>query len=131
MARHDSIADFLTCLRNASAAGHRSVEFQSSKFVVKILEILERERFISAYEVLEREGKKFVSVKIRYEDSEPIITHIERVSKCSRRVYLSKDKMERVLGGIGIGIISTSLGLLTSEEARAKGVGGEFVCKVW
>lgn len=128
----DPIADMLTRIRNASRARHSYVEMPSSKMKVQIAEILKKEAFIEDYQIIESKPFNILRLKLRYtEDKQPIIKGIRRISKPGLRVYVKKDEIPRVLGGLGIAIISTSKGLLTDREARAKGLGGEVICYVW
>ncbi len=132
MSMTDPIADLLTRLRNALLAGHESVEIPHSKRLEEILGIFRDEGYIAAYE--KREGKPFSTlvVALRYDnDRRPVIQTMRRVSKPGRRVYTGKDEIPKVLGGMGINIVSTSRGIMTGSKARALGVGGEILCEVY
>jgi len=129
----DPIADFLTRIRNANMVYKESVEAPSSKLKEIIAEVLTKEGYIKGYRIKVREGKKFIEVYLKYSPGrgERVITHLERVSRPGRRVYVSKDEIPRVRSGLGICILSTSKGILTGKEARRLGVGGEVLCYVW
>ncbi len=132
MSMTDPIADLLTRLRNALLAGHESVEIPQSKRLEEILRILREEGYIAAFE--KREGEPFATlvVALRYDGNRrPVIQTMRRVSKPGRRVYSGKDEIPRVLGGMGINIVSTSRGIMTGSKARALGVGGEILCEVY
>lgn len=127
----DPIADFLTAIRNANRARKAEVSTPSSKLKVEIARILKEEGFIAEYEVTPDEKQGRIRVVLRYNGRENIMQHIERVSKPGRRIYVGKDDIERVLGGLGIAILSTPRGVLTDRAARRAGVGGELLAKVY
>ena len=135
MSMTDPIADLLTRIRNGIQARHDRIEIPSSKLKVEIARILKSEGFISNYKQLEAtDGNKQGSLRIflKYsEDGEPVIHGIERVSRPGRRVYRNKQEIPRVLGGLGLAIVSTSKGVLSGTEAVKSGVGGEVLCQVW
>ncbi len=126
----DPIADMLLRIRNAQTAGLEKVELQSSKVKTEIARILKKEGYILDYAV---EGgiKKTLVLYIKYVNGEPAITGLRRKSKSGLRVYTRFDKIPKVLGGMGISILSTSGGLLTDKEARKQKLGGEIICVVW
>lgn len=128
----DPIADMLTRIRNASSAKHKSVEVPASKIKKDIAEILLSEGFIDSYE-LEDDGKQgILKIDLKYgQNEERIISGIKRISKPGLRVYVKANELPKVLGGLGIAIISTSKGVLTDKEARNQEVGGEVICYVW
>ncbi len=132
MTMTDPVADMLTRLRNANSAYHDTVAMPHSKIKVHIAEILEQEGYISGWQVQDAEvGKKLV-VTLKYGPTrERSIAGLKRVSKPGLRVYARKDNLPRVLGGLGVAIISTSGGLLTDKQANKKGVGGEVLAYVW
>lgn len=131
MVMTDPIADMLTRIRNAVQARHESLDMPSSKMKVEIAEILKNEGFIREYKV-EGDTKKVLSITLKYgRDNERVISGIKRISKPGLRVYAKVDSVPRVLNGLGIAIISTSQGLMTDKQARAKQVGGEVVAYVW
>jgi small subunit ribosomal protein S8 len=132
MTMTDPIADMLARLRNANSAYHDTVLMPSSTIKVRIAEILQREGYIAGWNVEDAEvGKKLV-VSLKYGPTrERSIAGIKRVSKPGLRVYAKKDNLPRVLGGLGIAIISTSAGLMTDKQANQRGVGGEVLAYVW
>ena len=132
MSMTDPIADMLTRLRNANMAYHDSVSMPSSKIKVGIAEILKSEGYIARYEVGDAEVGKTLTLTLKYGPArERSIAGLRRVSKPGLRVYAKGQQMPRVLGGLGIAIISTSGGLLTNQRAQKKNVGGEVLAYVW
>ncbi|MBI1386868.1 MAG: 30S ribosomal protein S8 [bacterium] len=128
----DPIADLLTRIRNANTAGKEKVEIPSSKMKTAIVELMKREGYIRNYRVVEENGKPVIRVYLKYgPKGERIITKLHRVSRPSVRRYAGKDKLPRVIGGLGVSIISTPRGLMTDREARKQGIGGEIVCNIW
>ena len=130
----DPIADMLTRIRNANTAMHDSVRMPSSKLKVALAKILVREGYISDFSVKANEGKPGSTLEIAMKYSEArarTISGIQRVSKPGLRVYTQADHLPRVLGGMGVAVLSTSHGLLTDREARKRRVGGEVLCYVW
>lgn len=128
----DPIADFLTAIRNANMARHIEVSQPASKIKVEIARILKEEGYIGDYEVQPDDKQGRIKVTMRYtETRERIIQHIERVSKPGRRIYVGKSDIERVLGGLGVAILSTPRGVLTDRAAKRAGVGGELLAKVY
>lgn len=128
----DSIGDMLTRIRNASRAYHEWVEMPSSNVKREIAQILKKEGFIEDFQVVKQGPFEKLRIKLKYgPDKKRAITGVKRVSKPGLRVYVKKDEIPQVLGGIGIAIISTSKGMLTDSEARKQGVGGEVICYVW
>jgi len=135
----DPIADFLTAIRNANKARHEDVIVPSSKVKVQIARILKEEGYIENFEVLEGEAGKAgagtqgkLKLSLRYEGGrERVIHHIERVSKPGRRIYVGKADIARVLGGLGVAILTTPRGVLTDRSAVRAGVGGELIAKVY
>ena len=129
----DPIADLLTRIRNANALSKAKVEVPSSNLKEAITRVLQREGFIKGHRVITAGGKKrILQIYLKYSENEDrIITHLERVSKPGKRRYVGKDEIPRVLNGLGICILSTPRGILTGEEARKTGVGGEILCNVW
>lgn len=131
MSMHDPIADLFTRIRNASLARHRYTEVRFSKMKESILSILKQEGFIESYAVL-TEGLPVIRVYLRYNAKrEPLIQTIQRVSSPGRRIYVGHEKIPKVLGGLGIAILSTSKGMRSSKIARREGLGGELIGKVW
>lgn len=128
----DPIADMLTRLRNASKARHSAVEMPSSKMKVMVAQILKDENFIENYQVIDSKPVSILRIEMRYtENRQQAIKGIRRISKPGLRVFVKRDEVPRVLGGLGIAIISTSKGLMTDREARKLGLGGEVICYVW
>jgi len=127
----DQIADYLTRIRNAGAAGHRSVEIPFSKVKFNISELLVDQGFIEKYEKIEDGVQGAIRVYLKYYNRKPVIKKITRVSKPGRRVYTNVDTMPRVNNGLGISIISTSKGIMTGKQAKKFNVGGEVICTVW
>ena len=128
----DPIADFLTAIRNANHARHQEVTVPSSKLKVAIARILKEEGYISDYEVQNDSKQGMLKIVMRYVNGrESVIQHLERVSKPGRRIYVGKSDIDRVLGGLGIAILSTPRGVLTDRDARRAGVGGELLVKVY
>jgi small subunit ribosomal protein S8 len=128
----DPIADLLTRIRNAQRANHEQVEIPASKLKLEIVRILAEERFIKGYQQVADDKQGTIRVQLKYGSRrEPVITNLKRVSKPGLRVYKNSDELKRVLGGMGIAIISTSKGVLTDSQARKAHVGGEVLCEVW
>jgi small subunit ribosomal protein S8 len=128
----DPIADFLTRLRNAALARHDRVSVPGSKLKVRIAEILKNEGFITAYAVAENGPRNDLEVTLKYDDEgNPVISGLRRISKPGLRIYVSKDRIPRVLNGLGISILTTSRGVMTDRDARKENVGGEVICSVW
>jgi small subunit ribosomal protein S8 len=130
----DPVADMLTRIRNANKALHDRAEMPNSKLKVEIARILKEEGYIRDFHVAESEDRphKTLVIELKYGRSrERILTDLKRVSKPGRRVYAGKDRRQRVLGGMGIAIMSTSRGVVTSRTAEAEGIGGEVICYVW
>ena len=132
MTMTDPIADMLTRIRNANIAGHATVDIPASKIKKNIAEILVKEGYIKGYEIVEGETQDTIRVAMKYgPDKAKVITGIKKISKPGLKVYAKADEVPKVLGGLGIAIISTSSGLITDKEARKLGVGGEVICYVW
>ncbi|HEY9710655.1 MAG TPA: 30S ribosomal protein S8 [Oculatellaceae cyanobacterium] len=133
MAANDTIADMLTRIRNACLVKHQTTNIPSTKMTRSIAKVLKDEGFITDYEETGEGVKKYLVVALKYKgkNRQPIITAMKRVSKPGLRVYSNCKELPRVLGGIGIAIISTSSGIMTDREARRQGVGGEVLCYVW
>ncbi len=133
MAMTDPIADMLTRIRNANTAKHDTVDVPASKIKLAIAEILLKEGYIKSYDVVEDGTFKTIKITLKYgaDKSEKIITGLKRISKPGLRVYAGKDELPRVLGGLGIAIISTNKGIVTDKEARKLQVGGEVLAFVW
>ena len=132
MSMTDPVADMLTRIRNANTAGHAEVDVPASKIKKNIAEILLKEGYIKGFEVVETEPQDVIKIEMKYgAGKQRVISGIKRISKPGLKVYAKKDEVPKVLGGLGIAIISTSSGLITDKQARELGVGGEVVCYVW
>jgi small subunit ribosomal protein S8 len=134
MTMTDPIADMLTRIRNANVAMHDDVMMPSSKLKESLAEVLQKEGYIQSFRVDQEEGKpsKTLIIDMKYSEArERVITGIRRVSKPGLRVYTKADAVPRVLGGLGVAVVSTSKGLLTDREARRQRIGGEVLCYVW
>ncbi|MCL6516882.1 MULTISPECIES: 30S ribosomal protein S8 [Alicyclobacillus] len=132
MTMTDPIADMLTRIRNANLVGHDKVEIPGSKMKRAIAEILKREGFIRDAEFIPDDKQGIIRVFLKYgKGQERVITGLKRISKPGLRVYVDHENIPRVLGGLGIAILSTSKGVMTDKEARKLGVGGEVICYVW
>jgi small subunit ribosomal protein S8 len=128
----DPIADMLTRIRNANKALHEEARMPSSKMKAEIAKLLKEEGYIKDYRVESGDSFDILVVELKYGRSrERILTDVKRISKPGRRVYARKDRLPRVLGGMGTAILSTSTGLVTSRVAEKEGIGGEVVCFVW
>ncbi|KYC41302.1 30S ribosomal protein S8 [Scytonema hofmannii PCC 7110] len=133
MAVNDTIADMLTRIRNANMARHQTTHVPSTKMTRNIAKVLREEGFISDFEEVGEGVKRELTISLKYKgkNRQPLITSLKRVSKPGLRVYSNKKELPRVLGGIGIAIISTSSGIMTDREARRQNLGGEVLCYVW
>lgn len=133
MTMSDPIADMLTRIRNANTAKHDTVDVPSSKMKLAIADILLNEGYIKKYEIVEDGGFSTIRITLKYgkDKNERIITGLKRISKPGLRVYANKEELPKVLGGLGIAIISTNQGVVTDKAARQLGVGGEVLAFVW
>tara|TARA_B100000965_G_C19385294_1_gene666482 strand:+ start:223 stop:621 length:399 start_codon:yes stop_codon:yes gene_type:complete len=132
MTMTDPIADMLTRVRNANLVKHESVDIPASNLKKSIANILLEEGFIKGFDVIEDGKQGLIRVQMKYGPSkERVITGIKKITKPGLRVYAKRDEIPKVLGGLGIAIISTSSGVITDKEARKLGVGGEVICYVW
>ena len=133
MTMSDPIADMLTRIRNANTAKHDTVDVPASKMKIAIAGILLDEGYISAYDIVEDGNFKTIHITMKYgkDKNDKIITGLKRISKPGLRVYAGKDELPKVLGGLGIAIISTNHGIITDKEARKLQVGGEVLAFVW
>lgn len=128
----DPIADMLTRIRNANMVSHATVEVPASKLKVQLAKLLKEEGFISDYEVKEDGKFKVISITLKYESNgKPVITKLQRISKPGLRHYSKAKNLQKVLGGMGVAIVSTPKGLLTDRKARKENVGGEVLCYVY
>ena len=133
MTMSDPIADMLTRIRNANTAKHDTVDVPASKMKVAIADILVKEGFINGYKMVDVGNFKDIQISLKYGKDKNVkaITGIKRISKPGLRVYAGSEEMPKVLGGLGIAIVSTNLGVMTDKEARKQHVGGEVLCYVW
>ena len=128
----DPVADMLTRIRNGNLAKHSSVEMPHSKLKERLAQLLKSEGYISEFSVKEVGKFKILRVDLKYEENgTPIITNLKRVSKPGLRIYNKSNRIPKVLGGLGVAIVSTSKGLLSDRRARKENVGGEVLCYVW
>ncbi len=133
MSMSDPIADMLTRIRNANTAKHDTVDIPASKMKLAIADILLKEGYVKAVDVIEEGNFKTIKITLKYgaDKNEKILTGLKRISKPGLRVYASKDELPKVLGGLGTAIISTNKGVLTDKEARKENVGGEVLAFIW
>ena len=132
MSMTDPIADMLARIRNASTAFHDEVEIPASKIKENIARILADEGFVDSFEIANGQGHPTIKIRLRYtEERERVISGIRRISKPGRRVYRGASELPRVLGGLGVAIVSTSQGVMTDKQARQARVGGEILAYVW
>ncbi len=127
----DPIADMLTRLRNAGAAGHKWVDMPVSKAKIEIAELLKRNHFVHDHKVLDDGRFGVLRIYLKYHEGRPVIRHLERVSRPGRRHYVRVSDIPRVRNGLGMAILSTSAGVLSDRAARDQGVGGELMALVW
>ncbi|SKC35292.1 30S ribosomal protein S8 [Maledivibacter halophilus] len=132
MTMTDPIADMLTRIRNANLVKHDSVDIPASNLKKSIADILLQEGFVKGFDVIEDGKQGLIRVQMKYgPNKERVITGLKKISKPGLRVYAKRDEVPKVLGGLGIAVISTSNGVITDKEARKLGVGGEVICYVW
>ena len=132
MSMTDPIADLLTRIRNANQKVFEKLEVPHSKFKEEIVKVLRDEGYLKDYRILKDQGRSVLKISLKYAEREQrVITKIQRVSRPSRRVYVGREEIPRVQGGMGVAILSTPRGVMTDRQAKAAGVGGEVVCLVW
>ena len=132
MAMTDPIADMLTRIRNANVVYHEKVDIPASKMKRALAEILKNEGYIRDYQVISDDKQGVLRVFLKYgTDRERVITGLRRISKPGLRIYAKKDELPRVLGGLGVAVVSTTSGLMSDRQARKSGLGGEVVCYIW
>jgi len=135
MSMNDPISDMLTRVRNALTRHHPTVSMPYSTVKGAIAEVLQAEGYIESYEVLPQKPSAVLTITLKYvggrRDRRSVISGLERISKPGRRIYVGKDEIPWVLSGIGVAILTTSKGIITDQNARRLGVGGELLCKVW
>jgi small subunit ribosomal protein S8 len=128
----DPIADMLTRIRNGMNTGKPRVDMPASKLKVDMARILKEEGYVMNYRVAEEDGKRTMKVYLKYRpDSRPVITKLERISKPGCRVYVGSKEIPKVIGGLGVNILTTSRGVMTDRQARTLGVGGELLCRIY
>jgi small subunit ribosomal protein S8 len=126
----DVIADMLTRIRNALRARHPKVDVPASRLKVEIARVLKEEGYILNYKVAEEGARKTIKIYLKYHNNRPVITDLKRVSRPGCRIYVGRDRIQPVLGGLGVSILSTPKGVMTDKQARREGVGGELLCVV-
>jgi small subunit ribosomal protein S8 len=132
MSVSDPIANLLTSIRNACKARHKKVDVPASSLKTEVVRVLLREKYINNYKQIDDKKQGLLRIYLKYDAKEkPVIQGIEKMSKPGRRVYLRKNVLPRVQGGMGTAIVSTSGGILTDKEAREEGLGGEYLCRIW
>ena len=131
MSLSDPIGDMIARIKNSSLRNYKKVEIPSSKFKVKIADVLKNEGYIIDYKIETKEGKDKLLIDLKYSSGNPVINSIQRVSKPGRRIFSSADSLPKVSNGLGIAIISTPKGVMTDQDARKNQVGGEIICKVF
>jgi len=128
----DPVADLLARVRNAISARHQKVDVPASKLKLEIARILKEEGYIANFKAVEEDGHKVVRIYLKYgNNNDAAITNLQRVSKPGCRVYVGRSEIPRVLGGLGINILTTPRGVMTGRDARRQGLGGEILCQVW
>nr|YP_010902727.1 ribosomal protein S8 [Hypnea nidulans]WCH54582.1 ribosomal protein S8 [Hypnea nidulans] len=130
---NDTIADMLTRIRNANLSKHQIVQVPATKMTRSIIKVLQEEGFIYEFEEIGENLRNYLLISLKYKGKrkEPVITALKRISKPGLRVYANHKELPKVLGGIGIAIISTSKGVMTDKKARNNGLGGEVLCYIW
>jgi small subunit ribosomal protein S8 len=132
MKTSDPLSDLLTRISNGLTAGHDRVDVPASRVKEAVLKVLEAEGFIASYRRVEEGGRPVLRVGLKYDaEGEPVVTGLERVSRPGRRVYARADEIPKVLGGLGVSIVSTSKGIVTDRTARQSRLGGEVLCNIW
>tara|TARA_B100001250_G_scaffold394210_1_gene397831 strand:- start:14 stop:409 length:396 start_codon:yes stop_codon:yes gene_type:complete len=131
MSLSDPIGDMIARIKNASLRNYRKVEIPSSKFKIKIADVLKNEGYIINYTVENENGKENLLIDLKYNSGNPVINSIQRISKPGRRIFSSAESLPKVSNGLGIAIISTPKGVMTDQDARKNQVGGEIICKVF
>ncbi|NLW55337.1 MAG: 30S ribosomal protein S8 [Firmicutes bacterium] len=127
----DPIADMLTRIRNANIVRSKSVDVPASNIKKELARLLKEEGYIQDYELIDDQKQGLIRIQLKFNGKERIITGLKRISKPGLRVYVEKDQIPKVLGGLGIAILSTSKGVMTDKSARQLGIGGEVLCYVW
>ena len=131
MSLSDPIGDMLSRIKNAQVRAHKSVNLPSSKFKIKIADVLKEEGFIIDYKIVDKNNKSLLEINLKYNYGNPVINSIERVSRPGRRIFSSAESLPKINNGLGIAIVSTPKGVMTDVNARKQTVGGEIICKVF
>ena len=131
MSLSDPIGDMIARIKNAQLRNHKKVQLPSSKFKVKIAEVLKSEGYIIDYKVSQESNKPYLEISLKYNSGNPVISSIQRVSKPGRRIFSRSQSLPKINNGLGIAIISTPKGVMTDIDARKQKVGGEIICKVF
>ena len=131
MSLSDPIGDMIARIKNAHLRNHKKVQLPSSKFKVKIAEVLKSEGYIIDYKVSQESNKPYLEISLKYNSGNPVISSIQRVSKPGRRIFSGAESLPKINDGLGIAIISTPKGVMTDIDARKQKVGGEIICKVF
>ena len=131
MTMTDPVADYLTRLRNAIQAGHKRVDMPASNLKRELTKVLLAHKFISGYTEVKEAAQGILRIQLKYNDGQPVISGLKRISRPGLRKYVDANAVPRVLGGLGFAIISTSQGLMTDKQARMAKVGGEVLCEIW
>ena len=131
MSLTDPIGDMIARIKNAQVRNHKKVDLPSSKFKIKILDILKAEGFIIDYKISDENNKSTIKVDLKYHSGNPVISTFQRVSKPGRRIFSSAESLPKINNGLGIAIVSTPKGVMTDIDARKQKVGGEIICKVF
>ncbi len=131
MTMTDPVADYLTRLRNALQAGHKRVDVPASNLKREMTKLLVEHQYVAGFTELKETAQGVIRIQLKYQDTRPVIAGLKRVSRPGLRKYVDADAIPRVLGGLGIAIISTSKGLMTDRQARDARIGGEVLCEIW
>jgi small subunit ribosomal protein S8 len=127
----DPIADMLTRIRNAAAVKKPEVVLPFSKVKFSIAKLLEAEHYTQAVSETELGGFKQIAIKLKYEDGQPAISHLKRISKPGQKIYIGSQEIPKILNGYGLAVLSTSKGIMTGKQARRENIGGELMCEIW
>lgn len=128
---NDPVGDLLAQIKNASMARLQSIELPHSRMKLSVAKILSQEGYIGAVETVGAEPKRMLRIGIKYQGDEPVITGVKRMSKPGLRLYVNRNTIPTVVGGMGIAVVSTPQGVMTGKDAKKKGIGGEILCTIW
>jgi len=131
MSLSDPVGDMLARIKNSQTRNHKKVQFPSSKFKVKIAEVLKSEGYIIDFKIIDDAKKPNLEIDLKYSSGNPVINSIERISKPGRRIFSSAESLPKINNGLGIAIVSTPKGVMTDIDARKQKIGGEIICKVF